>query len=130
MLLAQNSDCIAAVLVDIPLEDGTALRSLVEAQNETIRNANQTVLDTLSAVIEHRSTESGNHVLRIRRFTQLLLPEDRYILDEMLKGNTDNSRRAECLYRLQHRSGEPIWVIDRCRIHIGISDRSSGRLPH
>ena len=126
MLLAQNSDCIAAVLVDIPLEDGTALRSLVEAQNETIRNANQTVLDTLSAVIEHRSTESGNHVLRIRRFTQLLLPEDRYILDEMLKGNTDNSRRAECLYRLQHRCGEPIWVIDRSRIHIGIS----GRLPH
>lgn len=143
MLLAQNSDCIAAVLVDIPLEDGTALRSLVEAcqpgtpaeipvialvvptgngqgeelafivgaadvvrkpyttlsirrrvqaltdlyahklhleklveaQNETIRNANQTILDTLSAVIEHRSTESGNHVLRIRRFTQLLLQE-------------------------------------------------------
>ena len=51
------------------------LEKLVEEQNRTIRNANQTVLDTLSAVIEHRSTESGNHVLRIRRFTQKLLHE-------------------------------------------------------
>ena len=201
MLLAQNSDCIAAVLVDIPLEDGTALRSLVEAcqpgtpaeipvialvvptgngqgeelafivgaadvvrkpyttlsirrrvqvltslyahklhleklveaQNETIRNANQTVLDTLSAVyslgygafgLQEIAAQFGN-ALR-----NLVLPEDRYILDEMLKGNTDNSRLAECLYRLQHRSGKPIRVIDRCRIHIGISGRSSGRLPH
>ena len=143
MLLEQNSDCIAAVLADIPLGNGDALRALVEAchrdtaaeipvlaviepmgegqgeelaflvgaadvvrkpyttlsirrrvqvltdlyshrwhleklveqQNQTIRNANQTVLDTLSAIIEHRSTESGNHVLRIRRFTQRLLQE-------------------------------------------------------
>jgi len=143
MLLAQNSACIAAVISDIPLEDGSALRILVSAcrpagsgeipvialimptgdgqgeelaflagcadvvrkpytmlsvrrrvqvltdlynhqqrleklvdeQNQTIRNATQTVLDTLSAVIEHRSVESGNHVLRIRRFTQCLLRE-------------------------------------------------------
>ena len=51
------------------------LEKLVEDQNHTIRNANQTMLDTLSAVIEHRSSESGNHVLRIRRFTQALLQE-------------------------------------------------------
>ena len=51
------------------------LEKLVEDQNNTIRNANQTMLDTLSAVIEHRSSESGNHVLRIRRFTQALLQE-------------------------------------------------------
>ena len=51
------------------------LEKLVEEQNHTIRNANQTMLDTLSAVIEHRSSESGNHVLRIRRFTQALLQE-------------------------------------------------------
>ena len=51
------------------------LEKLVEEQNHTIRNANQTMLDTLSAVIEHRSSESGNHVLRIRRFTQALLEE-------------------------------------------------------
>ena len=31
------------------------------------------MLDALSAIIEHRSSESGNHVLRIRRFTKILL---------------------------------------------------------
>lgn len=51
------------------------LEKLVEEQSKTILNANQTVLDALSAIIEHRSTESGNHVLRIRRFTQILLQE-------------------------------------------------------
>ncbi len=141
MLVNQNGSCIAAVVADIPLGDGTGLKDLtaachpgteneipvivvivpastgereefafllgaadvvlkpyttlsiqrrvqvlvdlyahrwhleklVEDQNQTIRNANQTMLDTLSAVIEHRSSESGNHVLRIRRFTQVLL---------------------------------------------------------
>ena len=63
------------------------LEKLVEDQNQTIRNANQTVLDTLSAIIEHRSTESGNHVLRIRRLTRILLQEvarccPEYDLDE------------------------------------------------
>ena len=33
------------------------------------------MVDTLSAIIEHRSTESGYHVLRIRGFTRLLLQE-------------------------------------------------------
>ncbi len=51
------------------------LETLVEAQSETIRNANQVMLDALSAIIEHRSTESGNHVLRIRFFTKILLEE-------------------------------------------------------
>lgn len=63
------------------------LEKLVEDQSDTIRKANQTVLDTLSAVIEHRSTESGNHVLRIRRLTRILLQEvalccPEYRLDE------------------------------------------------
>ena len=63
------------------------LEKLVEDQSRTIRNANQTILDTLSAIIEHRSTESGNHVLRIRRLTYLLLQEvarscPEYSLDE------------------------------------------------
>lgn len=51
------------------------LEKLVEEQSKTILNANQTMLDALSAIIEHRSTESGNHVLRIRRFTRILLEE-------------------------------------------------------
>lgn len=62
------------VLVDL-YRNRWHLEKLVQEQNETIRNANQSMVDTLSAIIEHRSTESGNHVLRIRRFTQILLQE-------------------------------------------------------
>ncbi len=51
------------------------LEKMVEEQRQTIRNTNQVMLDALSAIIEHRSTESGNHVLRIRRFTEILLEE-------------------------------------------------------
>ena len=51
------------------------LQQLVHEQSQTLRNANQTVLDALSAMIEYRSAESGNHVLRIRRLTQILLQE-------------------------------------------------------
>ena len=51
------------------------LEKMVEEQSQTIRNTNQVMLDALSAIIEHRSTESGNHVLRIRRFTEILLEE-------------------------------------------------------
>ena len=51
------------------------LEKLVEEQSQTIRNTNQTMVDTLSSIIEYRSAESGNHVLRIRRFTQILLQE-------------------------------------------------------
>jgi len=51
------------------------LEKLVREQSEKIRNTNQVMMDTLSAIIEYRSTESGNHVLRIRRFTKILLEE-------------------------------------------------------
>ena len=74
------------VLVDL-YANRWHLEKLVEDQSRTLRNANQAILDTLSAVIEHRSTESGNHVLRIRRLTHLLLQEvarscPEYSLDE------------------------------------------------
>jgi len=62
------------VLVDLHLHKWH-LETLVQEQRETIRNANQIVLDALSAIIEHRNTESGNHVLRIRRFTKILLED-------------------------------------------------------
>lgn len=51
------------------------LETLVEEQSHAIRKNNQTMVDTLSSIIEYRSTESGNHVLRLRRFTQVLLQE-------------------------------------------------------
>ncbi len=62
------------VLVDLHLHKWH-LQTLVKEQSETIRNTNQVMLDALSAIIEHRSTESGNHVLRIRRFTKILLED-------------------------------------------------------
>ena len=60
------------VLVDL-YQHQWHLEKLVENQSNTIRSANQTILDTLSSIIEYRSTESGNHVLRIRGFTKILL---------------------------------------------------------
>jgi len=51
------------------------LEKVVEEQSQTIQHASQSMVDALSAVIEHRSSESGNHVLRIRRFTQIILQE-------------------------------------------------------
>ena len=62
------------VLTDLHLHKWH-LQTLVKEQSETIRNTNQVMLDALSAIIEHRSTESGNHVLRIRRFTKILLKD-------------------------------------------------------
>ena len=69
------------------------LESLVEEQSHAIRKNNQTMVDTLSSIIEYRNTESGNHVLRLRRFTQVLLQEvaqccpeyqlDEYIIDRI-----------------------------------------------
>ncbi len=51
------------------------LETLVNEQSQTIRSTSQVMVDALSAIIEYRSTESGNHVLRIRRFTEILLTE-------------------------------------------------------
>ena len=62
------------VIVDLFLHK-RHLETMVDEQSQTIRNTNQVMLDALSAIIEHRNTESGNHVLRIRRFTEILLQE-------------------------------------------------------
>ena len=61
-----------SVLIDLHMHKWH-LQTVVKEQRKTIRNSNQVMLDALSAIIEHRSTESGNHVLRIRRFTKILL---------------------------------------------------------
>ena len=62
------------VMIDLYLHKWN-LEKLVAEQSTAIRNTNQVMLDALSAIIEHRSTESGNHILRIRRFTKILLEE-------------------------------------------------------
>ena len=62
------------VIIDAYLYRWQLERAVAE-QSETIRRANQVMMDALSAIIEHRSTESGKHVLRIRSFTRVLLEE-------------------------------------------------------
>ena len=51
------------------------LEELVEEQADTLRQSNDIMVDALSSIIEYRSAESGQHILRIRRFTQILLEE-------------------------------------------------------
>ena len=51
------------------------LETLVEEQAEVLRHSNDTIVDVLSSIIEYRSVESGQHILRIRHFTQILLEE-------------------------------------------------------
>src|SRR5699024_3315674 len=44
-------------------------------QEQEIMNLNYSIIESLSTAIEFRSGESGEHVKRIRRLTQLLLEE-------------------------------------------------------
>jgi len=65
------------------------LEEMVEEHAANLRHTNERLVDSLSAIIEHRSAESGQHILRIRRFTQVLLDEvaktcPEYNLDERL----------------------------------------------
>ncbi len=67
------------------------LEDLVEAQASVLRQSNDAMVDALSSIIEYRSVESGQHILRIRHFTKILLTEisrfcPEYQLDEQTIG--------------------------------------------
>ncbi len=51
------------------------LEALVQEQADILRHSNDTMVDALSSIIEYRSVESGQHILRIRHFTRILLEE-------------------------------------------------------
>ena len=51
------------------------LEEMVEEQSRKLRESREILMDALSSVIEHRSVETGQHVLRIRMFTKVLLEE-------------------------------------------------------
>lgn len=51
------------------------LEELVQEQAENLRHANEQMVDALSSIIEYRSVESGQHILRIRHFTRILLEQ-------------------------------------------------------
>jgi len=49
------------------------LEILIEEQSNILRASNETMVDVLSTIIEYRSVETGNHVMRIRQYTRVLL---------------------------------------------------------
>lgn len=53
------------------------LKAMVDEQAEALRHSHEKMVDALSSIIEYRSSESGQHILRIRRFTRILLEEVR-----------------------------------------------------
>ncbi len=62
------------ILADLQVHQHN-LERLVQEQRGAIMHNSQIMIDTLSSIIEYRSSEAGNHVLRIRRFTKILLEE-------------------------------------------------------
>ena len=48
---------------------------LIEEQAAKLRESNAVMVDALSSIIEYRSVETGQHVKRIRMFTQILLED-------------------------------------------------------
>ncbi len=63
------------------------LEEFAKEQAYYFQRSNEAIMDTLSSIIEYRSLESGQHILRIRRFTEILLREvarscPEYDLDE------------------------------------------------
>ncbi len=51
------------------------LEQIVQEQAERLEQSNEAMIDTLGAIIEYRSMETGQHIARIRGFTKLLLNE-------------------------------------------------------
>lgn len=51
------------------------LQVMVDEQAKALKHSNELMVDALSSIIEYRSSESGQHVLRIRHFTKILLEE-------------------------------------------------------
>lgn len=51
------------------------LEAMVEEQKNLLRHTSNSMVDALSSIIEYRSLESGQHILRIRHLTKVLLEE-------------------------------------------------------
>ena len=51
------------------------LEAMVAEQKRIIQRTSDNMVDALSSIIEYRSLESGQHILRIRHFTRVLLEE-------------------------------------------------------
>ncbi|MSC84448.1 diguanylate cyclase [Eubacterium sp. am_0171] len=58
------------------------LEEMLQEQTMKVRESRDVIMDTLSSIIEHRSAETGQHVLRIRKFTGVLLEDVMYSCPE------------------------------------------------
>ena len=58
------------------------LEEMLQDQTMKVRESRDVIMDTLSSIIEHRSAETGQHVLRIRKFTGVLLEDVMYSCPE------------------------------------------------
>lgn len=72
------------------------LEEQVKEKNKAIRDSYQNILDTLSAIIEYRDVDTGNHALRIRELTRILLQQvavacPEYGLDQLKIENMSNA---------------------------------------
>lgn len=50
-------------------------QELIEAQAQKLRESSAVMIEALSSIIEYRSVETGQHIQRIRMFTQVLLED-------------------------------------------------------
>ena len=50
-------------------------QEIIEDQAQKLRESNSTMIDALSSIIEYRSVETGQHIHRIRLFTEVLLSD-------------------------------------------------------
>jgi putative two-component system response regulator len=67
------------------------LEEMVHEQAMEIMESNAVVIDTLSSIIENRSVETGQHNLRIRKYTQLIMD---YIIDNCPEYGLDKYKAA------------------------------------
>jgi len=51
------------------------LQDVIQEHEKCLRHSSDAIVDALSSIIEHRSVESGQHILRVRHFTKILLED-------------------------------------------------------
>ncbi len=51
------------------------LEEIIQQQADILQRSNDSIVEALSSIIEYRSLESSNHILRVRSFTRILMEE-------------------------------------------------------
>lgn len=77
-----------------------AQNALLKKQAQRLHKMNDTMIDTISNVVEFRNLESGQHVKRIRKFTRCLAEEvvQEYPEYSFIKGDLDVIEQASAMH--------------------------------